>query len=108
MHRTASAGTRRALSSLVRGGGAVATPNGTLSPAHKSYLALRYASSSVDESHLSGTAAPYIEEMYESWTVDPKSVHASWDAYFRGSHYTPPPNLANTKANESKNRGIGS
>lgn len=100
MHRTASAGTRRALSSLVRGGGAVATPNGTLSPAHKSYLALRYASSSVDESHLSGTAAPYIEEMYESWTVDPKSVHASWDAYFRGSHYTPPPNLANTKANE--------
>lgn len=25
----------------------------------------------------------YIEEMYESWLQDPKSVHESWDEYFR-------------------------
>ena len=52
------------------------------------------------EHHLSGTAGTYLEEMYESWSRDPTSVHASWDAYFRGSTYTPPPNVGNTKANE--------
>lgn len=37
--------------------------------------------------------------MYDSWKADPKSVHASWDAYFRnveygaapGQAYQPPP-----------------
>ena len=32
-------------------------------------------------------------EMYEAWARDPTSVHASWDAYFRGINYTPPPSL---------------
>ena len=39
------------------------------------------------ESYLNGTSGAYVEEMYEAWCHDPKSVHASWDAYFRGSAY---------------------
>jgi len=31
-----------------------------------------------------GTNAYYTEEMYKYWRQDPKSVHASWDAYFSG------------------------
>jgi len=31
-----------------------------------------------------GTNAYYAEEMYRHWRQDPKSVHASWDAYFSG------------------------
>ena len=39
--------------------------------------------SAVQESFLSGSSGTYVEEMYEAWSYDPKSVHASWDAYFR-------------------------
>ncbi len=52
------------------------------------------------ESFLSGSNGAYVDEMFESWSRDPTSVHASWDAYFRGINYTPPPSLGNTRANE--------
>lgn len=53
------------------------------------------------ESYLSGTSGTYMEEMYEAWCYDPKSVHASWDAYFRGGTYQAPPSLgASSKPNE--------
>ena len=56
-----------------------------------------------EPSALSGTAGSYMEEMYEAWTRDPKSVHASWDAYFRGSQYTAPPTVGTvSKRNECK------
>ena len=29
----------------------------------------------------------YVEDMYESWAHDPKSVHPSWDSYFRNGSY---------------------
>ena len=29
----------------------------------------------------------YVEDMYESWAHDPKSVHPSWDSYFRNGGY---------------------
>ena len=45
------------------------------------------------ESYLSGSSGAYVEEMYEAWSYDPKSVHASWDAYFRGGAYQSPPTL---------------
>ena len=45
------------------------------------------------EAYLSASSSNYVEEMYESWSRDPKSVHASWDAYFRGSAYQAPPSL---------------
>ena len=55
----------------------------------------------VHESYLSGTSGAYVEEMYEAWSYDPKSVHASWDAYFRGDSYQAPPSLgASTRPNE--------
>merc|ERR1719412_85466 len=38
--------------------------------------------------------------MYEAWAQDPASVHASWDAYFRGANYAAPPSLGNTNPNE--------
>ena len=55
---------------------------------------------SYKESALNGNNSAYVDEMYESWARDPTSVHASWDAYFRGIMYTPPPSLGNTRANE--------
>lgn len=32
---------------------------------------------------LASSSPIYIEEMYETWLQDPKSVHESWDEYFR-------------------------
>ena len=48
------------------------------------------------ESYLNATSSSYVEEMYEAWSYDPKSVHASWDAYFRGGSYTAPPSLGSS------------
>ncbi|XP_027055240.1 2-oxoglutarate dehydrogenase, mitochondrial-like [Pocillopora damicornis] len=53
------------------------------------------------EPFLNGSSGNYVEEMYLSWKEDPKSVHRSWDAYFRqvesgkppGQAYQPPPIL---------------
>ena len=43
----------------------------------------------------------YVEDMYEAWAHDPKSVHPSWDSYFRTGGYQAPPNLgASTRPNE--------
>ncbi|XP_026471313.1 2-oxoglutarate dehydrogenase, mitochondrial-like [Ctenocephalides felis] len=57
-----------------------------------------YASPCSDESFLSGTSGTYVEDMYNSWLQDPKSVHVSWDSYFRnsaaGGGYVSPPTLA--------------
>ncbi len=53
-----------------------------------------------EPSALSGTAGTYMDEMYEAWSRDPKSVHASWDAYFRGSQYTAPPNVGMNRPNQ--------
>jgi len=33
-------------------------------------------------SFLSGSNAVYVDQMYSAWVEDPKSVHASWAAYF--------------------------
>ena len=30
------------------------------------------------ESYLTGTSGSYVEEMYESWARDPRSVHARY------------------------------
>ncbi|XGW31974.1 hypothetical protein V3C99_010277 [Haemonchus contortus] len=57
------------------------------------------ASAVTSEPFMNATSSMYIEQMYDSWKADPKSVHASWDAYFRnveggaapGQAYQPPP-----------------
>uniref|UniRef100_A0A0P5SCE7 2-oxoglutarate dehydrogenase complex component E1 n=2 Tax=Daphnia magna TaxID=35525 RepID=A0A0P5SCE7_9CRUS len=54
------------------------------------------------EPFLNGSSSVYVEEMYNSWLQDPKSVHASWDSFFRnasagagpGQAYQAPPSLA--------------
>merc|ERR1712223_1443158 len=56
--------------------------------------------SAAAESFLNASSGAYIDEMYDSWSRDPTSVHASWGAHFRGMTYTPPPSLGNTRANE--------
>merc|ERR1712180_464843 len=59
------------------------------------------AEPAAQESFLSGSSGSYVEDMYEAWAHDPSSVHASWDAYFRGGAYQAPPTLgSSTKANE--------
>ncbi|XP_038060334.1 2-oxoglutarate dehydrogenase, mitochondrial-like isoform X2 [Patiria miniata] len=58
-----------------------------------------YVSPVAAEPFLSGSSSNYVEEMYQSWLEDPKSVHKSWDIFFRnaqngaapGMAYTPPP-----------------
>ncbi|CDK28456.1 unnamed protein product [Kuraishia capsulata CBS 1993] len=35
------------------------------------------------DSFLQTNNANYIDEMYQAWKQDPKSVHVSWDAYFK-------------------------
>jgi 2-oxoglutarate dehydrogenase E1 component len=37
----------------------------------------------LSETFLSGTSANYVEEMWEAWRSDPKSVHVSWATYFQ-------------------------
>lgn len=43
-----------------------------------------FATPSANDLFANGTNAYYVEEMYRHWKGDPKSVHASWDAYFSG------------------------
>ncbi|CAH2274958.1 2-oxoglutarate dehydrogenase, mitochondrial isoform X1 [Pelobates cultripes] len=53
------------------------------------------------EPFLSGTNSNYVEEMYFAWLENPKSVHKSWDVFFRnanagaapGTAYQSPPPL---------------
>ncbi|CAH1129483.1 unnamed protein product [Ceutorhynchus assimilis] len=57
------------------------------------------------EPFLNGASSAYVEDMYNAWLVDPASVHASWDAFFRNSQgggpgYTSPPSLGQPGRNE--------
>ncbi|XP_044775907.1 2-oxoglutarate dehydrogenase, mitochondrial isoform X1 [Neomonachus schauinslandi] len=38
------------------------------------------------EPFLSGTSSNYVEEMYYAWLENPKSVHKSWDIFFRNTN----------------------
>lgn len=42
---------------------------------------------------LNGSSTVYVEEIYQSWLNDPKSVHKSWDIYFRTNSVQAPPTL---------------
>ncbi|KAK0221675.1 2-oxoglutarate dehydrogenase E1 component [Armillaria fumosa] len=58
-------------------------------------------SPSPNDPFANGTNTYYADEMYKHWRQDPKSVHASWDAYFSGMDkglpsaqaFQPPPSL---------------
>lgn len=47
---------------------------------------------------LNGSSTVYVEEIYQSWLNDPKSVHKSWDIYFRTNSVQAPPTLGQTGA----------
>lgn len=60
------------------------------------------------EPFLNGNSSTYVEEMYNAWLEDPKSVHKSWDTFFRSSSagrspglaYQAPPTLADPGRNQ--------
>jgi 2-oxoglutarate dehydrogenase E1 component len=68
-------------------------------------LATPATSPSPNDPFANGTNTHYAEEMYRHWRQDPRSVHASWDAYFSGlekglgpNAFQPPPKLFPTPA----------
>ncbi len=70
------------------------------SPRHFASASAPPPPTAAQEGYLSATNSSYVDEMYESWARDPKTVHASWDAYFRGAGFQAPPGLGMTKSNE--------
>ncbi|XP_064630056.1 2-oxoglutarate dehydrogenase complex component E1-like isoform X3 [Lineus longissimus] len=44
-----------------------------------------YGSPVTAEPFLNGSSSTYMEEMYNSWLEDPKSVHKSWDTFFKNA-----------------------
>ncbi|XP_048362723.1 2-oxoglutarate dehydrogenase-like, mitochondrial [Sphaerodactylus townsendi] len=52
----------------------------------KAFPACRnYVTPGATEPFLSGSNSSYVEEMYYAWLENPKSVHKSWDLYFRNA-----------------------
>ncbi|KAI9261804.1 oxoglutarate dehydrogenase, E1 component [Helicostylum pulchrum] len=49
-----------------------------------------------NDGFLQGSSSNYIESMYEAWLHDPKSVHISWQVYFKNMKNGVPPTLAYT------------
>ncbi|XP_017578721.1 2-oxoglutarate dehydrogenase-like, mitochondrial [Pygocentrus nattereri] len=50
----------------------------------------RGCSSRVTQLSPSVLSSSYVEEMYYAWLEDPRSVHESWDAYFRNAQASSP------------------
>lgn len=48
-----------------------------------------------NESFISGTGGAYVEELFEQWEADPKSVHKSWQVFFSNLHNDAEPGGAN-------------
>uniref|UniRef100_A0A8C4RE04 2-oxoglutarate dehydrogenase complex component E1 n=1 Tax=Erpetoichthys calabaricus TaxID=27687 RepID=A0A8C4RE04_ERPCA len=53
-----------------------------------------YSAPVAAEPFLSGTSSNYVEEMYYAWLENPKSVHKSWDIFFRNANAGAPPGTA--------------
>ena len=53
------------------------------------------------EAFLNGSSTAYIEEIYNAWLSDPKSVHKSWDIYFRTNSIQQPSTLGVEKLQPS-------
>ncbi|XP_064031733.1 2-oxoglutarate dehydrogenase complex component E1 isoform X2 [Pogoniulus pusillus] len=69
-----------------------------------------YSAPVAAEPFLSGTSSNYVEEMYYAWLENPKSVHKSWDIFFRnanagaapGTAYQSPPPLGSSLSSLSQ------
>uniref|UniRef100_A0A3P8Z837 2-oxoglutarate dehydrogenase complex component E1 n=1 Tax=Esox lucius TaxID=8010 RepID=A0A3P8Z837_ESOLU len=53
-----------------------------------------YTASLSAEPFLNGTSCNYVEEMYNAWLENPRSVHKSWDIFFRNANFGAPPGAA--------------
>ncbi|XP_034727995.1 2-oxoglutarate dehydrogenase, mitochondrial-like [Etheostoma cragini] len=53
-----------------------------------------YTAPVASEPFLNGTSSNYVEEMYFAWLENPKSVHKSWDVFFRNANAGAPPGAA--------------
>jgi len=62
-------------------------------PPSASAVAARVA----QEPFLNGSSSVYVEEMYNAWLEDPKSVHKSWDVFFRNATNDAAPGAAHQK-----------
>lgn len=51
------------------------------------YFVRRYVSSAGAEPFINGTSSSYVEDMYESWKLDPNSVHkvSSWSLWMEAN-----------------------
>lgn len=49
----------------------------------RSYSNIPSSLRQLSESFLNGTNTAYVDEMYEAWQNDPKSVHISWATFFK-------------------------
>eukprot|EP00842_Homolaphlyctis_polyrhiza_P001163 jgi/Hompol1/2047/HPOL_002848-RA len=65
-----------------------------------SVAALASQAANTQESFLSAPSTTYVEDMYSAWLKDPKSVHVSWQSYFknlaadgRAPAFTAPPTI---------------
>lgn len=71
-------------------------------PHHHQQSTRTYAAQVTAEPFLNGSSSTYVEEMYNAWIEDHKSVHKSWDIFFSnavngmgpGQAYQRPPSLA--------------
>ncbi|KAI3362464.1 hypothetical protein L3Q82_012754 [Scortum barcoo] len=61
----------------------------------RTFQPLRRLNTSVAaEPFLNGTSSNYVEEMYYAWLENPRSVHKSWDIFFRNANAGAPPGAA--------------
>ncbi|XP_048146203.1 2-oxoglutarate dehydrogenase, mitochondrial-like isoform X1 [Corvus hawaiiensis] len=73
-----------------------------------------YSAPVAAEPFLSGTSSNYVEEMYYAWLENPKSVHKSWDIFFRnanagaapGTAYQSPPPLTTSLSTLSQAQSL--
>ncbi|XP_028585075.2 2-oxoglutarate dehydrogenase-like, mitochondrial isoform X1 [Podarcis muralis] len=82
----------------------------------KEFLPSRsYVSPGATEPFLSGSNSNYVEEMYYAWLDNPKSVHKSWDLFFRNAtagafpgqaFQTPLPDLSGSKTSLVQSHGL--
>ncbi|XP_041116311.1 2-oxoglutarate dehydrogenase-like, mitochondrial [Polyodon spathula] len=63
----------------------------------------RFRSSGTAEPFLTGSSSNYLEEMYYAWLENPKSVHKSWDVFFRNANEGTPPVQAYQRPPSSSN-----
>ncbi|KAH0344764.1 2-oxoglutarate dehydrogenase E1 component, partial [Aureobasidium melanogenum] len=107
--RLATAGSRTSFSSLARS----TRPAVALTQTRRDLAVSQFRSYAVaaedtnkgvdpNDSFLQGNTANYIDEMYMEWKRDPKSVHVSWQVYFRNMEkgdmpiskaFQPPPTI---------------